>query len=113
MGRYSSTKKFRNNLEYYEYLRGKRKLKITNHYATPILKNPTVEERARIASDSHIWVLGDRYYKLADKYYGDSSFWWVIAWYNAVPVEADLSLGDMIEIPISLNAVLDVLNLDY
>ena len=113
MGRYSSTKKFRNNLEYYEYLRGKRKLKIANHYATPILKNPTIEERTRIASDSHIWILGDRYYKLADKYYGDSSFWWVIAWYNATPVEADLSLGDMIEIPISLNAVLDVLNLDY
>tara|TARA_B100000282_G_C31444956_1_gene359722 strand:- start:26 stop:367 length:342 start_codon:yes stop_codon:yes gene_type:complete len=113
MARYSSTKKFRNNLEYYDYLRHKRKLKIANHYATPVLKHPTVEERTRIITDSHIWTLGDRYYKLAHKYYGDSGYWWVIAWYNAVPVEADLLTGDMIEIPINLSSVLDVLNLDY
>ena len=100
MGRYSSTKKFTNNLEYYEYLRGKRKLKIANHYATPILKNPTVEERTRIASDSHIWVLGDRYYKLADKYYGDSSFGGLCMVQRGTS-KADLSLGDMIEIPIN------------
>ena len=113
MARYSSTKRFRNNLEYYQYLRKKRKLKIANHYATPILKHPTVQERAMMITDTHIWTLGDRYYKLADKYYGDSAYWWVIAWYNAVPVEADLLTGDMIEIPVNLAAVLDVFNLDY
>lgn len=113
MGRYSKTKRFRNNLEYYDYLRQKRKLKVANHYATPTLRHPNVTDRTNLVTDTHIWTLGDRYYKLADKYYGDSSYWWVIAWYNAVPVEADLLTGDMIEIPINLSAVLDVYNLDY
>ena len=113
MGRYSSTRKFRNNLEYYDYLKNKRKLKVANHYATPVLRHTTVAERSRIISDTHIWTLGDRYYKLADQYYGDSQYWWVIAWYNARPIEADVLTGDMIEIPINISSALAILGLDY
>ena len=113
MARYKNTRVFSNNLEYYDYLRKNRSLRVVNHYATPILKNPSIEERSRIVSNSHIWSLGDRYYKLADQYYQDSSFWWVIAWYNSIPIEADIQTGQMIEIPINLSTVLDVLGLDY
>ena len=113
MGRYKGTKRFANSHEYYDYLRSKRNLKVANHYATPLLRHPTVEDRVNVISDTHIWSLGDRYYKLAHKYYGDSSFWWVIAWYNAVPIEADLSYGAMIEIPVNLNAVLEILGINY
>ena len=113
MARYKNTKRFRNNLDYYEYLRENRDIRIANHFATPILKNPSISERSRIITDTHIWSLGDRYYKLADKYYGDSTYWWVIAWYNSAPTEVDLEYGDMLDIPINLNTVLDVLGLDY
>ena len=113
MSRYKGIKRFRNSEEYYKYLRSKRNIKTVNHYATPILKNPTVGERTSLAVDTHIWSLGDRYYKLAHKYYGDSSFWWVIAWYNAVPVEADLSFGDLIEIPVNLSSALEILGVNY
>lgn len=113
MGRYKGTRRFANSHEYYEYLRDKRKLRVVSHYSTPLLRNPTVEDRASIVSDTHIWTLGDRYYKLAHKYYGDSSFWWVIAWYNAVPIEADLSYGDLIEIPVNIAAALEVLGVNY
>ena len=113
MGRYAGTQKFSNDLDYYEYLRKNRGLKRARHYATPRLKHPTVFERSQIAADSHIWRLGDRYYKLADQYYGDSEFWWVIAWYNAIPIEADIKTGDMIQIPVNLSAVLSVLDVSY
>ena len=113
MSRYRRTKKFKNNLDYYDFLRKKRDLRVANHYATPILKNPSVSERTRIISNTHIWTLGDRYYKLANQYYGDPSFWWVIAWYNSVPIEADLKYGDLLEIPINIGTVLDILGLDY
>ena len=113
MPRYKRTRKFRNNLEYYDFLTKKRDIRIANHYATPILKNPSVAERTRIITDKHIWSLGDRYYKLADKYYGDPTYWWVIAWYNSAPTEVDLEFGDLLEIPININTVLDVLGLDY
>ena len=113
MPRYKRTRRFRNNLEYYDFLTKKRDIRIANHYATPILKNPSVAERTRIITDKHIWSLGDRYYKLADKYYGDPTYWWVIAWYNSAPTEVDLEFGDLLEIPININTVLDVLGLDY
>jgi hypothetical protein len=113
MGRYNGSRRFRNTSEYYDYLRKNRNIKVANHYETPILRNPTVEQRMTIVSDSHIWSFGDRYYKLADKYYGDPSLWWVIAWYNAIPIEADLKTGDLIEIPVSLSAILGILGVDY
>jgi len=55
-----------------------------------------------VTSDTHIWKYGDRFYNLAHKYYGDPTYWWVIAWYNALPTEADIRIGDVIQIPISL-----------
>ena len=113
MARYKSSKIFNNSLDYYEYLRENRNIKIIDHYATPILKNPTIAERTRIISNSHIWSFGDRFYKLADQYYGNSEYWWVIAWYNSTPTEVDLSYGNIIEIPINLTSVLQALGLEY
>ena len=113
MGRYTKYKKFRNNSEYYAYLREKRNLRTVNHYETPILKNPNALERSTVIADTHIWKLGDRYYKLADQYYGDPSFWWVIAWYNSAPTESHLKTGDLLSIPINLNSVLEILEVEY
>jgi hypothetical protein len=113
MGRYRGTKKFNNSSEYYKFLREKRKIRIANHYETPILRNPTVSDRTRIISDRHIWQYGDRLYKLADQYYGSPSYWWVIAWYNSVPTEADIKFGNILQIPINLTTVLEVLDMDY
>jgi|TARA_B100000941_G_scaffold242358_1_gene186127 hypothetical protein len=113
MGRYKGYNKFKNNADYYSFLRKKRKLRIVNHYETPMLVNPTVDQRASVLSDTHIWKLGDRLYKLADQYYGDPAFWWVIAWYNSVPTEAHLKTGDLLSIPINLNTALEVLGVDY
>ncbi len=109
--RYKGTKIFSNNEDYYEYLRRERKLKSVNHYATPILRNPTVAERASLVTNQHIWKYGDRLSNLAFKYYGDVRYWWVIAWYNSVATEASLENGDLIAIPINLGKTLAVLGL--
>ena len=113
MGRYKGYNRFSNNSDYYSFLRKKRNLRIVNHFETPMLAHPTVAQRASILSDTHIWKLGDRLYKLADQYYGDPSFWWVIAWYNAVPTEAHLKTGDLLAIPVNLNSVLELLGVEY
>ena len=107
MARYKSSKIFNNSLDYYEYLRENRNIKIIDHYATPILKNPTIAERTRIISNSHIWSFGDRFYKLADQYYGNSEYWWVIAWFNKKPTEGHLKIGDLILIPTPLDKILN------
>jgi len=55
---------------------------------------------------SHIWKMGDRYYKLAHAYYNDPELWWVIARFNEKPTEAHLELGDVITIPLPIEKVL-------
>jgi hypothetical protein len=73
------------------------------------LKNPTIADRSALKTVTHVWKYGDRYYKLADQYYNDVDYWWVIAWWNARPTEADVSPGDAISIPLNLEEALQVL----
>lgn len=110
MGRYNKYKTLNNTSDYYKPLREIRnKSKALKHYETPIIHNPTVAERASLKTTSHIWKYGDRFYKLADQYYGDVRFWWVIAWYNGAPTEATLTNGNVIYIPLNLENALKVL----
>lgn len=110
MSRYNKIKVLNNSNEYYRYLRQKRNnTKNIEHYETPILFHPTISDRASIEASEHIWKNGDRFYKLAHRFYGDSSYWWVIAWYNGAPTEADLAPGDLITIPLELNTALNIL----
>tara|TARA_A100001515_G_C4531875_1_gene197207 strand:- start:390 stop:722 length:333 start_codon:yes stop_codon:yes gene_type:complete len=105
--RYSDTRKINNFGEYYKSIRrGKRNI---IHYETPILKNLSKAERASIQTTAHVWKYGDRFYKLADLYYNDARFWWVIAWYNIAPTEATLRNGSVIYIPLNLTKVLSLL----
>mgnify|MGYP003113488955 FL=1 len=98
-----------NDTEYYSSLATKRGVKQISHFKTPVLKNPTVADRRRIKTITHVWVYGDRLYKLADQYYGDSTYWWVIAWYNSVSTEAQIELGKVLYIPLNIEETLDIL----
>lgn len=109
MPRYNRYKILNNNNEYYKPLRKSRGLKNIRHYETPILHNPTIRQRMSVTTTSHIWTYGDRLYKLANQYYGDVKFWWVIAWYNGTPTEAHLLPGDVIEVPVNIEAALKAL----
>ena len=105
--RYSNKTQIVNNTDYYAPLRREKSSIV--HHATPILKHPSLNNRRKLRTINHIWKYGDRLYKLADKYYNDSRFWWVIAWYNAMPTEASLRAGDVIAIPTNLEKTLRVL----
>ncbi len=108
--RYIRTFNVYNDTEFYDFLRKKRgNLKNIRHQETPIMKNPTVAERAALDSTCYIWKLGDRYYNLAHKYYGKTEYWWVIAWYNGIPTEANVYNGDVIEIPTNIQQILRML----
>ena len=105
--RYSSKNAIINNTQYYAPIR-RGKSSIT-HYGTPILNHPSVATRRKIKTQNYIWKYGDRLYKLADEYYNDSRYWWVIAWYNSTPTEASLQPGDVISIPVELEKTLKIL----
>ena len=105
--RYSSRRTVVNDNEYYAPIRRGNKTII--HHDTPILYMPSTVDRAALRSQTHFWRYGDRYYKLANQYYGDARLWWVIAWYNAIPTEASIKNGDVIEIPLNIQETLRTL----
>ena len=98
-----------NDSEFYKELYERRGLKKISHYETPILSQPSISDRASITSVGHIWSYGDRFYKLANQYYGDVRFWWVIAWWNGYPTEVNVQTGDFLDIPLNINEALDAL----
>jgi len=112
MSRYSRYKILNNNSRYYRFLRKERNdLQSIQHYETPILYHPDVLDRSTLNTTTHIWALGDRYYTLADQYYGDPQLWWIIAWYNGRPTEADCFPGDLLSIPLEADAVMAMLGI--
>lgn len=109
INRYSKRDKLYNSLQMYEKVFRDRNLKFVRQYSTPKFDFPTVQEMKKINTVSHIWSVGDRYYKLAAKYYGDPKDWWVIALFNNKPTESDIMIGEEILIPTPLTTVIEYL----
>lgn len=102
ISRYQLRGKGFNKNKLYDEILKKRGVKYIKHYRTPNLRFPTEKELKRIDSVEHIWKLGDRYEKLAFQFYGDSQYWWVIAWFNRRPADFQNRIGDVIYIPTAL-----------
>jgi|TARA_Y100000034_G_scaffold36664_1_gene45105 nucleoid-associated protein YgaU len=96
-----------NSNKYYAPIR--RGKKAIEHYETPSLYNPSVMDRTTLKTTPYIWKYGSRFYNLADQFYGDAKYWWVIAWYNGVPTEAHLKTGAVIYIPLNIEDAYRVL----
>ena len=109
MSRYYGRRTRETSDKVYKKLLEDRDVNYIRHHTTPHLAHPTVEERESMTERVHTWTQGDRYYKLAHKYYGDSRYWWVIAWWNLRPTESHLKLGDGVRIPGPLEQVISIL----
>lgn|SRR3990167_6418937 len=106
--RYDNRKIGINNTEQYEEIIREKNINFLRHYSTPKIIHPSVDQLKSIETIKHIWNLGDKYYKLASKHYGDSKLWWIIALFNLRPTEAHVELGDIIEIPVPLEKILHI-----
>jgi len=109
--RYSTTAVGLNTSGKYNKLFDERGVDFIKQFFTPQMRHLNVNEISTLNVVSHVWSLGDRYYKLAYHYYQDPSLWWVIAWYNRSPTEAHLNVGEVINIPLPIGKVLDYLGL--
>jgi len=105
--RYESRQKILNNLDLYKNLLENRGVKAIEQYTTPSLKYPNIEQISNLTIVDHIWTRGDHYYKLSNLYYGDPTYWWVIAHFNKRPTEDQLSFGDIVMIPTPLEGILE------
>ena len=83
-----------------------RGFKSIEQYTTAVIKYPHPRQIAKLNTISVVWKTGDRFWKLASKYYMDPDVWWVIAWFNQTPTEAHLRFGMTIFVPLPLVEVL-------
>ncbi len=84
-------------------------LKGIRQYNSANLKYPTSEQIQKMERVAHVWKQGDSFEKLAFQYYGDSTYWWIIAFFNKKPTEQHLAVGDNIYIPLPLYEILSAL----
>tara|TARA_Y100000310_G_scaffold322106_1_gene380695 strand:+ start:1553 stop:1888 length:336 start_codon:yes stop_codon:yes gene_type:complete len=106
MSRFSNRRLLKNDLEEYEEFFEDRDVKQIVHFGTGVLKYPSVAQVRTLQSVQKVWSVGDRYYKLAAEYYGNPRLWWVIAHYNKKPTESNVSVGDIIYIPLPLEKIM-------
>jgi len=92
--------------EYVNQLSG-RQVSYIDHFDTAKMGWPSDEMLGILIIDNEYWATGMRFYKLADKYYGDPSLWWILPWFNQKPLESDFLPGDLIMIPRPLDILLD------
>lgn len=110
MGRYDGRKAVTNAHPLYQEMLEKRGISRVTMYTSPYLNYPSPEQISNtIKRVGHLWKVGDRYWKLANEFYGDSRLWWVIAWFNKKPTESHVKLGDRIQIPLPLSTVMKYL----
>jgi len=86
-----------------------RGIRSVRQYTSPKFVYPNAEQLADLTTIGHVWSIGDRFYKLAHEHYGSSELWWVIAWYNQTPLESQVAMGDVVEIPFPLVRILRIL----
>mgnify|MGYP001198828045 FL=1 len=79
--------------------------------ATADLNYPSFNDIMLFKYEVYVWTVGDHYYKLAQRFYGDPRYWWVIAWFNKKPTESHVAVGDLIRIPTPLGQVLTSIGL--
>lgn len=106
--RYDNRLVARNEDELYESLFSARNVKFIRQYRTGLMQHPSPGDILELEMIGHIWKVGDRFYKLAQRYYGNSELWWVIAWFNQTPTESHLEIGDGIRVPMPLDKVLGI-----
>ena len=109
MSRYSNQRPFVNNAALYKEFFDERGVRYIRQFRTGKLRHPSIAEMATLERVPHIWKVGDRFYKLAHQYYGDSSLWWIIAWFNLTPTEGHCRAGDVLRIPLPLDRIVSML----
>ena len=89
-----------------------RGVSLIKQFATAKFTYPTADDLEGLVINTEIYKVGDRFYKYAQKYYGDSTYWWLIAYFNQKPVENMVELGETIYIPTPLTKMLEIFGED-
>jgi|TARA_E500000318_G_C3437981_1_gene163830 nucleoid-associated protein YgaU len=76
------------------------------HFSKQDFNKITEVDRAAFENEAYIYKSGDRLFKIAFDAYGDSRYWYLLAWWNQKPTDFHCKVGDIIYIPRPLKDVL-------
>lgn len=96
--------------EKYTKLMSERGVKYIEYYTSPDLRYPTDEEIATLDLIAVSWKIGDTFAKFAYNYYNTYDDWWIISYFNKMPSEYELRVGDLIYIPMPRDEVFRMMN---
>lgn len=97
---------FLNEHKLYRTMLKERGVKSFRHFSKMTFGKIGTSEIKDLTIIDHIYTASDSLAKLAYKYYGDTNYWWLIAWFNKKPIDNLYNLGDTVHIPLPLEEVL-------
>jgi hypothetical protein len=109
--RYDGKRVYTNNNEIYKEALSNRGLSQIKHFEMSKLKYPTIEEMQDLQMVGYTWSQEDRLWKVAAKYYGNASLWYIIGWFNKTPTDFHIKVGSTIYIPFPIEKVMKYLGL--
>ena len=104
--RYNNRNLKLNKSELYREFFDNRGVKKLQQYTSANIVPLTAQQAKKIEYDTQIWKTGTRLYKLAEEYYGNAEYWWLIAWYNNKPTDSHFKMGEVIYIPLPFERIL-------
>jgi hypothetical protein len=111
ISRYRNVNIIRNGADEYNEIFKKRGVNYIDQYTFEKFQEMKLKDIPTLNLDSHIWTSSDRFYKIATQYYGNPTYWWVIALFNNVILESDVRLGQRLLIPIPIETIISALKI--
>ena len=108
--RYDNRKIISNRDDSIRELLNERGINFAIHYTTPVFAQLTEKQVKKLKLLALVWNQYQKFYKLANEYYGDPKFWWIIAKFNNKPTEFHVNDGDILYIPLPLDTMLQYYN---
>jgi|TARA_Y100000289_G_scaffold65800_1_gene80245 hypothetical protein len=92
-----------------EFIHSRKDVDVVKTLERVFYPSPTETElREEIDHVQRIFKSGDKMYKFAYDFYGDTDHWWIIAWYNNKPTDAHFKVGDTVYIPKELDVAIRI-----
>lgn len=110
VSRYKKSKVATIDPNYYKEILKNRSARNINVITLEQFKELKVGQLTGLGIETHIWGPADRFYKLSNTYYGTPIYWWIIAYFNQTPLEADVELGQKMLIPVPLERILEAMD---
>ena len=96
MAKYKDSSYSNNSAKLYKKMLEERGIKNIYQFRTKIFDNLDL---STVQSTKYTWKKNDNLFKLANRFYSNKDYWWIIAYFNGKPTDSHFEIGDEVLIP--------------